>query len=449
MSQIDNIVNVSISRQTTQVEMTAFDIPLILVDMTTQDENSFSDRVRTYTSLEAVEADLPPTHKGYIMASKLLGGDIKPATFKIGKKKTTETYVEALQAVIDFDDTWYALLADSHEDADIDALAGTIQGMRKLYFTSTSSQEAFEQNQAVTYTTEVQFSDLDLAATGDKLTIRVSGKNYSTTATGVAGSATWGAMVAEDGGTLSFTATVTGNVLKVENTDTAFVITKATQTIADTSAYSGDVDASAIGLNDPIGMDIGQRLKAKSMFRTIVVWSATADSEYPEAAWVGTQIVETPGSNTWEYKKLVGVTVSRLTDSQISILESRNFNYYIPVKGVNIIRRGVSADKEWVDVLVLVDWLYARLQEQIFYRLVNTRKISYTDQGFTIIENEIRSVFAQAIANGGIDTYTLNIPKVLSIPENVRAQRKLETITFDARLQGAVSTVRIVGQVHP
>lgn len=88
------------------------------------------------------------------------------------------------------------------------------------------------------------------------------------------------------------------------------------------------------------------------------------------------------------------------------------------------------------------------MQEQIYFRLVNTRKISYTDSGLTIIENEIRSVFSQAIANGFIDTYTLNIPKVLSIPENVRAQRKVETITFDARIQGAVSTVVIRGTIH-
>lgn len=448
MGQIDQIVNVNISRQTTQVEMAAFDIPLILVEMSVNDEITFTDRVRTYTSLEALAGDLPETHKAYVIATKLLGGDIKPSTFKVGKKKVSESYVEAIRAVQDFDDTWYALIADSHEDADINAISEYIQGTRKVYFTSTATQDAFQQSQAVTYTTVVTFRDLDLAETGDELTIRIAGKNYSVTATGVAGSATWGALTAVDGGLFAGTATVVGNVMTVEDTTMAFTITKASQSIADTDAYSGDLDAADIGLNDPVGMDIGQRLWFKLMFRTVILWSATADTEYPEAAWVGPQIVEVPGSNTWEYKRLVGVTVSRLSDSQINILENRGYNYYIPVKGVNITRRGKALDKDWVDTIIGVDWLHARLQEQIYFRLVNTRKISYTDSGLTIIENEIRSVFSQAIANGFIDTYTLNIPKVLSIPENVRAQRKVETITFDARIQGAVSTVVIRGTIH-
>lgn len=99
--------------------------------------------------------------------------------------------------------------------------------------------------------------------------------------------------------------------------------------------------------------------------------------------------------------------------------------------------------------MILVDWIYARLQEQIFYRLVNTRKIPYTEAGATMIENEIRSVLTQAQANGGIDTFTVTSPRVLSIPEIQRAAREMGVFKFVARLQGAVSIVRIEGVVHP
>ena len=97
--------------------------------------------------------------------------------------------------------------------------------------------------------------------------------------------------------------------------------------------------------------------------------------------------------------------------------------------------------------MILVDWLYARIQEQIFFRLVNTKKIPFTSAGTTLIENEIRSVLAQANANGGIDTYTVQAPIVLSIPENQRAQRIMGDFTFQARLQGAVSQVVVRGVV--
>lgn len=99
--------------------------------------------------------------------------------------------------------------------------------------------------------------------------------------------------------------------------------------------------------------------------------------------------------------------------------------------------------------MILVDWIYARLQEQIFYRLVNTKKLPYTAVGATMVENEIRSVLTQAQTNGGIDTYTVTSPQVLAIPEIQRAARDMGVFKFVARLQGAISIVRIEGVVHP
>lgn len=248
MSVLDNIVQVNITRQTTQIDIAAFDIPLLLVEMDDDDVGFGTDRVRTYSSLADVATDLGVTHKGYLMTQKLLGGDIKPATFKIGKVNKevgdVETYVEALQACIDVDDTWYAVMAQDHSDQTIESLSDTIQAMRKLYFTSTASADAPLQS---------------------------------------------------------------------------------------------------------VETDIGSKLKAKSNDRTVIMYSKTADTDYPECAWVGTQLVEIPGSNTWEYKRLAGVTVSKLTGTEINVLEGKGYNYYIEVKGANITRRGKTAQSEWVD----------------------------------------------------------------------------------------------------
>ena len=65
-----------------------------------------------------------------------------------------------------------------------------------------------------------------------------------------------------------------------------------------------------------------------------------------------------------------------------------------------------------------------------------------------MIENEVRSVLTQAQANGGIDTFSVRVPRVLSIPEMQRAQRKFGDITFEARLQGGVSVVVVRGTVY-
>lgn len=349
MGQIDNIVDVQISRQTTQVDITAFDIPLILVEMSADDEIIFTDRVRTYTSLEAVAGDFNVTHNAYKMAEKLLGGERKPSTFKIGKKKTGETYVEAMFAVKDLDDTWYALMMDNHEDTNINNMANAIQGQKKTYFTSTSNQNAFNQSQDVVYTATVKVDGEYVD--DDVLGVRIAGENYEGIYDegGFKNFQYTGQGQGHFGGEFNFDSTT--KTLTVTDPTMAFTIVKAYTKVEDDDDNEVviEIPSENISVTDPVGMDIGQRLKFKSMFRTIVLFSATADSEFPECAWVGDQIVAVPGSNSWEYKKLIGVTVSHLTDSQIFILESRNYNYYIPVKGVNITRRGVSADKEWVD----------------------------------------------------------------------------------------------------
>lgn len=438
MAVIDNIVDVSISRQTAQLDLEVFDVPLILVEMDAATATSFGGRVKTYTSYEALEDDLPIGHAGLVIAGKLLGGQQKPNTFKVGRKDENESYAEALSAVIDADDRWIALLSDAEESSDIMQISESIQRMQKVYFFSTDSAEALQADQNIEYTATVRF-DISGAEEGDTLTIRLAGQQYTST-------------LAEEGwtdflgGTVAIDSEVSpaglATITSVEN----FVITRAEQEIQ--NGYSGPVDPENISATDPVGADIGQRIKAKGLFKTVYMYSPTAFSEYPEASWVGSQIVEVPGSNTWEYKSLAGVTPARLTDSQVALLESRNYNYYITVKGVPVTRRGVAADSEWVDTIILVMWLEARMQEQIFFRLANARKIPYTGAGFTVIEGDIRSVLSQAQANGGVDSFTVSSPNPLDIPEIQRGKREAGIFRFQARLAGAISTVVVRGVVN-
>lgn len=344
MAQIDNIIEVQIDRQTDQIDIQSFDIPLLLVGMTGNEMGT--DRVRTYTGLDEVADDFGTTHNAYKMAQKLLSGGMRVTTFKIGRVDLSlaqnETYVAALMEVIDEDDTWYALMADDHSDGTIEPLAEAIQAMRKTYFTSTSSADAIEANSVA---------------------------------------------------------------------------------------------------------DIGSKLFAKKLDRTIVMYHPEADEQFPECRWVGEQLTYVPGSNSWEYKSLSGVTVVKLSSARIKVLESKGYNYYIRIKGSPVTRRGKTSGNSWIDEIILVDWIYARLQEQIFFRMINLPKIPYTDEGVTIIENEIRSVLAQGRQNGGIDQFDVNSPRVLAIPEMQRAARIMGDFKFKARLAGAVSIVTIRGVV--
>lgn len=86
----------------------------------------------------------------------------------------------------------------------------------------------------------------------------------------------------------------------------------------------------------------------------------------------------------------------------------------------------------------------ARLQEGIYFRLINSLKIPMTQAGLVIVENEIRSVLSLAESNGLIDRgWTISTPSVLSIPETLRAQRAAGVFVINARLQGSIRSVSL------
>lgn len=96
--------------------------------------------------------------------------------------------------------------------------------------------------------------------------------------------------------------------------------------------------------------------------------------------------------------------------------------------------------------IIGTDWLYARLQEQIYFRLINSLKIPMTNQGLVIIENEIRSVLSQAEANNLIARgWTVTTPDVNDIPVTLRAARTAGVFQFRARLAGSVRKVIVNG----
>lgn len=353
---ISQVVEVYISRETAQIDTASFDIPLLMVNLPDTIDNTdpgnpvtvpadTSQRVRVYTTLKAVGDDFGVDSTAYKMTQKLLGNDIRPASFMIGVKNSTETYTQGLQAIIAYNGDWYMIAIDSKVEGDIKEVAAVIQAERRMF----------------------------------------------------------GASTADVG-------------------------------VPDTAVTN----------------DIGSFLKDGGYDRTFLVYHAEAATNYPEVAWIGGQIAEVPGSNNWAFKGGAGVQVSKLTTSQISVLTDKNVNYFTRLGGVNMFRSGCTSEGEWIDTMILVDWIQARIQEQVFYRLATKKKIPYTSAGALIIEAEIRSVLSQGVANGGIadaPAYTVQSPDVLAIPEVQRAQRILGDFKFSARLASAVNRVIIRGVV--
>lgn len=183
---------------------------------------------------------------------------------------------------------------------------------------------------------------------------------------------------------------------------------------------------------------------------------------YPEAAFLGRMLtVDFNGVNTTrtgKFKRLSGINVSPLNDTQLDFLVGNNANAYVSVANTPMTMNGVMASGEFFDVMHGIDWLQAEIAFRVFGKLATLPKIPYTDAGMEILLNEVRLALKQGVANGLIaadfddegnlrDAFTVSAPSVLTMSSANRAARIAPTITFTARLAGAVHFAQINGTV--
>jgi len=189
--------------------------------------------------------------------------------------------------------------------------------------------------------------------------------------------------------------------------------------------------------------------------RTIVIFNETPAS-FPDAAWAGRCLPEDPGSITWKFKTLSGVANSALTATQRLAILNKNANLVSEVGGVDITEDGTVASGEFIDIMRGIDWLTARMQENVYQELVTANKIPYTDKGIAIIENLVRKTLNNGISVGLLfeDTATfdgepflVSVPLEADVSASDKGSRTLNDVTWQASLAGAIHTVVITGRV--
>lgn len=356
MSALSDIVNVTITKQTTAISRAAFGIPAIIAEFLPADvkagATAFNERTRTYTSLAGVAVDFADTTRIYKAAAAMFSQAVRPAKIIIGRKDPTDaTWTAGLDAIAAENDTWYLFTA-----TDINAQ-----------------------------------------------------------------------LVEADQATVAAWALSSGRkVYVVQSTDTD-------------ALASGTVAGSLVGT-----------LKGLSNDRAAVIYHAAAnETQCADAAWVGNCAPFDPGSQTWAYKQLQGVTPDALTATQEGVLSANNGNRYVTVAGVGVTRDGKVASGEYIDIRIGIDWLNARLAENVFSLLVNVRKVPYDDSGIQLVVGTVEATLNEAVRLGILQagTVVVTAPRYSEIPEADKLARNLPDVKFTALLLGAVHTVEINGTV--
>lgn len=185
--------------------------------------------------------------------------------------------------------------------------------------------------------------------------------------------------------------------------------------------------------------------------------STGANNEFIHVAYMAKCFTYTPGTETWAYKTLSGITAASYTPAQVSAFKAAHVNCYAIVAGRSVTIDGETVSGEWIDIMRYCDYLASTIQAAVFRNLSGQNKVPYNAAGIAAVESVIRNVLSQGQSNGSIEDeaydddgnvipgFTVTVPSMASISAATRQTRVLSGVKFSARLTGAVHVVEIVG----
>lgn len=435
MPSLSDIVQVSVITQTAQVKQAGFGIPLI-VDY----HNRFPERVRYYTDLTGMTSDgFLTSDAAYKAAANLLAQNPQVTKVGIGRR------ANAPDMQVDITPTAQNSKLYSVKVTGPTGASGTAS------FTSDASATVAEITAGLTsaisalalpnVTVTDQTTSLRIKADAagkfigvEVLDLQVLSAKQTHTNPGI--QADMDAIQLENNDWYCVSLT-TASAAELTGPTGLAAWVESHKKLALVRSQDGDILAAPL-------TDAASSLKADNYFRTAVIFHPDGNS-FAGAAWAGATMALDPGSLTFAFRQLAGISKTPLTSTQVTNLKAKNANFFADYGGIGLTQEGKVAAGEWIDIIRDRDWFESRLQTLVFSVLANNTKVPFTDNGIGLIEAQVRKATREAILAGflaeGTDAYI--IPKAADVSSVDRAARRLATIKVSARVAGAIHVVKI------
>lgn len=215
---------------------------------------------------------------------------------------------------------------------------------------------------------------------------------------------------------------------------------------------TNDTDVGAAPATDVMGT-----LNASQFFRTFGVYSEF-QSQYAVATWIGGRLPKDPGGQTWEFKTLSGVTVSKISTDFRNNVKAKKGNYYVFIAGIGVTQGGgVMASGEFIDAIRGRDALVNGLQEDVFELLASADKVPYDNSGAQQVKKVIERSMGRGITTGFLTgdnlvdedvPFIVNVPDTRTVDPAIKVTRLLPDCNFVAGLAGAIHAVTINGTLQ-
>jgi len=442
-----DIVNVTITRETTAITQAGFGTLLIAGPNV-----NTAARVTYYTTLAAVALALTngSADPEYAAATAALSQNPRPVRVALGHVAGTKTITDdagtytAGSITITVNGTQIVEAFDTDKDTTLGNLATSIQALPSI---TTAVYSSVAHTIVITPATDevVAVTELDVSAITGTMTVDLSAtitENWDDALNNMnEENSDWYGIV--------ITSRTEADVLEVA---------AWTETV-DKVFFTASADSDIINVAESSATDIAKQLKDLSYARTACFYSSSAATSYLDAGVFGKIAPKDPGTYTVMFKTIAGIAVDSLTPTQSGNALAKNCNTYEEIGSVNIIREGTMAEGEYIDVIIFIDWLDARITENVFGTLARLDKLPYDDGGIGVIQSEVDKVLEIGQTRGGISPlaedstgnqiggYVSSVPALEDISTNDKANRVLNGVEFTAWLSGAIHAVNINGVV--
>jgi len=434
MSDLDVIVEVSISRETTAPSQAGFGTPLLVGYHTAY----LDRRVATYSEpSEMLDDGFTESDELYQKALVVKSQDPSPTQFKVGRCTNLPTRVVHLIPTITTEGHVYKGDIAGNEfsytvgaGATVDSIVTAIQPI----------VDAYSEVSATDDTTQVTVTDAS-PGTGFKVSFDAKNGMHLLDATADPGIvADLNAIAAEDDDWYGVALTDQSEAIVLA---AAVLIESLDKIMIPETADWDSADASEVD-------DLATALVNLSYANTALIWHHEIGG-HAGAAFMSTILAEDNpvGSATPAFKQLTGVPVSNLSTGRQTAINNKNATYYVRRGGLNTTFEGKTPLGDYIDVTRLIHWTKARMQERVFGALATPKKVPFTDAGADIVRTAMQSVLTQGIRNLGIrpGTDIITIPAVKDVPVADRANRTLPDCDFEYEVAGAIHRTKVKGRV--
>ncbi len=444
MPEINEIVDVAISIQSSGIAQASFDSILINGRGGTTNDQNFNagwanHEVRQYTSYAALAADsdIKPASNVIEMAEKIFAQTPAVGNVYVARSDDGTPLPQISQL------TYNTVPLVSGQDVEV-----FIGGVSIGSVSWTTDNDTTMDTVAALIQTESEVATAVASAVDsvDKNTITITGAVDGVSFT-VSSEVQTGATVDE-----SIVASVTQ---AAENLLSSSDITSILANDDSWFAYVHDFTANADHEIAAAACAAAKKFSGFSFFAatpnlgTNLAFSIYSDDR-ADCSWMSAMLGRTVGSYNPAYMTLELTDANVVSTAKETELRAAYANQYSSIAGVDVTYNGRAANGGWIDTYIGALWLEKRIQEAIFASLVANEKLPYDNAGIAAIGSTLYTVLQQAENQGVISAspkFTVNVPLASSVSPIDRSNRILNGISFTAYSGAGINRVQINGTI--